>query len=253
MPLWTLSPFKSFTCGCIACMDGGYSQGGAASFQGGANDPSRPPLNETLSSILSRIVKIRISPSWLNAEIIRTLRKRHYFHRLAKASSSNLFSHKYRLLRNFAISMVQKAKFAFRKSMSSSIQSPKQLWSLYHSLDPNCECIPKATLLNCFFYSCFLSQSSTSYELSPPYHPELSNIECSEEEVERLLCFLKTKTSTGPDRILSHMLRNTFYSTKYVSLPHFWSYITVHRLLDASPLSGNAPMSLQSTKLVTKA
>ena len=29
-------------------MDGGYSQGGAASFQGGASDPSRPPLNETL-------------------------------------------------------------------------------------------------------------------------------------------------------------------------------------------------------------
>ena len=48
LPLWTLSPFKSFSCACIACMDGDYSQGGAASFQGGASDPSRPPLNETL-------------------------------------------------------------------------------------------------------------------------------------------------------------------------------------------------------------
>lgn len=142
---------------------------------------------------------------------IRTLRKRYYFHRPAKASSSNLFSHKYRLFRNFAISMVQKVKFAFLKSLSSSIRSPKQLWSLYHSLDPNCECIPhlqtngtitaeslisKANLLNCFFYSCFSSQSSTSYELSPSYHPELSNIECS-EEVEILICSLETKTSTG--------------------------------------------------------
>ena len=170
-------------------------------------------------------------------------RKRYYFHRPAKASSSNLFSHKYRLLRNFAISMVQKVKFAFLKSMSSSIRSPKQLWSLYHSLDPNCECIPhlqtngtitaeslssKANLLNCFFYSYFSSQSSTSYEFSPSYHPELSNIECS-EEVERLLCSLETKTSTGPDRILSNMLRNTFYSTQYVSLPHFEVECIVHR------------------------
>ena len=32
-----------FVHACIACMDGGYSQGG-----GGASDPSCPPLNEIL-------------------------------------------------------------------------------------------------------------------------------------------------------------------------------------------------------------
>ena len=43
-------------------------------------------------------------------------------------------------------------------------------------------------------------------------HPELSNIECMVDEVERMLHALKTKTSTGPDGISSHMLKNTAFS-----------------------------------------
>ena len=68
--------------------------------------------------------------------------------------------------------------------------------------------VSKANLLNCLFSSCFSPQSPSSIE----HHPDLSNTECSEEEVGRLLCSLKTKTSTGPDGISSHMLRNTAHS-----------------------------------------
>ena len=41
-----LSPFKSFTCACIVCMDGGYSQGGQPASNGGRVPP---PPNETLT------------------------------------------------------------------------------------------------------------------------------------------------------------------------------------------------------------
>ena len=42
--------------------------------------------------------------------------------------------------------------------------------------------------------------------------PVLSHVQSSEGEVEDLLCSLKTKTSTGPDGISSHMLRNIWFS-----------------------------------------
>ena len=47
---------------------------------------------------------------------------------------------------------------------------------------------------------CFLATSPISQQ------PELSNIKCTEHEVDSLLCSLKVKTSTGSDGIFSHML-----------------------------------------------
>ena len=44
-----LTPFSA--CTCTLYMVGGYSQGGAAGFQGGANAPPPPP-NETLHNIV---------------------------------------------------------------------------------------------------------------------------------------------------------------------------------------------------------
>ena len=52
----TLSLFKLFTCTCIACMDGGYSQGG-----GGRVPPPASPLNETLPA---GIVEINLQHSF---------------------------------------------------------------------------------------------------------------------------------------------------------------------------------------------
>ena len=183
------------------------------------------------SCIPSRIIKIKKSLPWLNAEIIRTMKKRDYFHRLAKSTDSHSIHRKYCALRNLSVTMVRKAKYTFINLMSASIRSPKQFWSMYHSLTPNRERIPhtlsngtisvesptsKANLLNSFFSSCF-SAAPCDESLpitSPPssIHPELSNIQCTDDEVDGLLCSLKTKTSSGPDGISSHMLRNTAYS-----------------------------------------
>lgn len=113
--------------------------------------------------------------------------------------------------------------------MSASIRTPKQFWSIYHLLTPNRERIPhtltngvitvssptsKANLLNSFFASCFSPPSNSPSTPPPPptSQLELSSIQCTEEEVDNLLSSLKVKTSTGPDGISSHMLKNTSYS-----------------------------------------
>ena len=63
-----------------------------------------------------------------------------------------------------------------------------------------------------YFSSCFSTYPSSSPPPTLSPHPELSSIQCSDKEVEALLCSLKVKTSTGPDRISSYILQNTAYS-----------------------------------------
>ena len=161
-------------------------------------------------------------------------------------------------------------------SMSSLIRSPREFWSAYHSLTPNRRRIPhnltngtitaesltsKANLLNSYFSSCFTNQPNYASASTPPASssslPDLSTIQCT-EEVEKLLCSLKVKTST---EISSHMLRNTAFSVSSslhklfnlsLSTGHFptdWksSNITpVYKLGDKSLVSNNRPISLLS-------
>ena len=181
----------------------------------------------------SRIVTIRKTLPWLSADIMRVMKKRDYFLRLYKSTGSLRLQRKFCLLRNKVVSLVRKAKSSFLKNMTASIHTPKQFWSMYYSLTPNRERIPhtlsngvttalspisKANLLNTFFASCFSPRSNSPLTSSPTLvHPELSSIECTEEEVYKHLSSLKVKTATGPDGISSHMLRNTAIST-YSSL-----------------------------------
>ena len=210
------------------------------------------------SCIPSRVVSIKKSLPWLNANIVRILRKRDYLLRLAKNTNSETIRSKYCHFRNLAVSAVRKAKYSFLKSMSSLIRSPKEFWSVYHSLMPKRERIPhnltngnitaesltsKANLLNSYFSSCFTTPSNHASFSTPTAssssHPKLSTIQCTEEEVEKLLCSLKVKTSTGPDGISSHMLRNTAFS---ISSP-------LHKLFNLSLSSGCFPTDWKSSNI----
>ena len=86
--------------------------------------------------------RIKKSLPWLNADIIRLIGKRDHLRRLAKSTSSEAICRKYRRFRNLAVSTIRKAKNSFLQSMSSLIRSPKDFWSMYHSLSPNRERIP---------------------------------------------------------------------------------------------------------------
>ena len=135
------------------------------------------------SYIPSRVVTIRKSLAWLNANI-RLLRKRDYFHRLVKTTNSETIRRKYCHFRNMVVSAVRKAKYSFLMSISSLIQSPKQFWYVFHSLMPNHECThtltngsisaesptANANLLNSYFSNCFTippSQTSTPVPPTP--------------------------------------------------------------------------------------
>ena len=163
--------------------------------------------------------------------------------------------------------------------MSSLIRSPSQFWSVYHSMSPNRERIPhtltngtvtaesptsKANLLNSYFSSCFATSNPTAPPPPMPttsHHPELSTVHCSEEEVQDLLSSLKVKTSTGPDGISSHTLRNTApsvapslqvlfnYSLSTGCFPSSWklSNITpIFKSRDKSFVSNYRPISILS-------
>ena len=123
---------------------------------------------------------------------------------------------------------------------------------------PNRECIPhnltngtitaesltsKDNLLNSYFSSCFTTPPNHASTSTPPTpsssHPELSTIQCTEEEVEKLLCSLKVKTSTGPDGISSHMLRNRAFSISS----------SLHKLFNPSLSSGHFPTEWKSSNI----
>ena len=100
----------------------------------------------------------------------------------------------------------------------------------------------KANLLNSYFSSCFTNPpnyapASTS-PASSSSHPELSTIQYT-EEVEKLLCSLKVKTSTGPDGISSHMLRNAAFSVSS----------SLHKIFNLSLLTGHFPTDWKSSNI----
>ena len=122
------------------------------------------------SCIPSRVIRIRKSLSWLNADIVRILRKRDHLLRLTKTTNSETIHRKYCHFRNVAVSALHKAKHSYLMSMSSLIRSLREFWSVYHSLVPNRGRTPhnltnhngtitaesltsKANLLNSYFFT----------------------------------------------------------------------------------------------------
>lgn len=87
--------------------------------------------------IPSRTITIRKSVPWLSADIVRLLKKRDHFLHLYISTGSLSVHWKFCLLRNKAVLMVRKAKHTFLATMSAFICTPKQFWSMYHSLTPN--------------------------------------------------------------------------------------------------------------------
>ena len=162
--------------------------------------------------IPSKVLAIKKSLPWFNADISQTIKKRDYYHHLCKSSFSEIIHRRYRSLRNTVVSALRKAKFTYLNSMSTLIRSSKDFWSVYHSLTPNRESLPhsltngsvsavspksKANLLNSYFSSCFNTPSLSAPPLgshSLSTHPTLSSVECTDEEVVNVLRSLKLKT-----------------------------------------------------------
>ena len=177
--------------------------------------------------IPTRVCKVTKSLPWMSSDLFKLFRKRDIAFSKYKASRSVSHLSRYRTLRNKSVGALRKAKCDFLKRLSSLIRSPKQFWSLYHSLTPNRQRIPptlndgyvtiesatsKANLLASHFSACFSQSSHNSNcrcSSSTPCESGLSSVTCTSDEVHNHLCTLKTKTASGPDGLSSHMLRNT--------------------------------------------
>ena len=179
--------------------------------------------------IPTKVCKVKKSLPWMSPDLFNLLRKRDIAFSKYKATKSECHLSRYRTLCNKSVGALRKAKCKFFNRLSTLIRSPKQFWSLYHSLTLNRQRIPatlndgtvtvesatsKANLLVSHFSACF-SQSSHNNNCqcsslsSMAREPGLSSVTCTTDEVHKLLCSLKTNTASGPDGLSSHMLRNT--------------------------------------------
>ena len=205
------------------------------------------------SHIPTKVCRVKKSLPWISSEVLNLFRKRDIAFSQFNATNSNFYLNKFRLLRNKSVSVLRKSKCKFFEHLASLIRSPKQFWSLYHSLTPNRQRIPstlndgittvvspisKVNLLVSHFSAC-LSRSSHGQDcpcnsslLDCRYlETSLSTISCTSDEVYRLLRSVKVKTASGPDGISSHMLRHTAYAISP----------TLTKLFNASLSTGAVP------------
>ena len=232
-------------------------------------------------TIPSKRIKPKTKVPYLTADLLYLVRKKCRLFKQAKKAGTDKAWSKYSKIRNKVTSALRTAKKVYFHQMAASIRSPRDFWSSYHKLNPKHSRTPpklhhqdttatnpteKANLFNSFFTSCFTKSepilpSPDSDPTHSPSRPVLSNIECTQEEVHRLLSTHKLNTASGPDGISSQMLRGTANSTtasittlfnlslKLSTVPDDWkrSRVTpIPKSGDTSNVSNFRPISLLS-------
>ncbi len=160
-------------------------------------------------------------------------RKNALFKRAMRSRADSDYA-KYREARNNVVSSLRSAKSAYFHKPSNS----KKFWQAVKYLKNNCSSIPtlthhnvsyesdeeKAAVLNSHFISCFnntvepLQVPDEETYISHQVPVDLSNIMCSEEEVEAMLHSLDTTKANGKDGISARMLKETPSITKLFNL-----------------------------------
>ena len=255
-----------------------YSQNDVNTFWVEWLDVFMTIIDETIPS---KQIKPKTKVPYLTADLLYLVRKKCRLFKQAKKAGTDKAWSKYSKIRNKVTSALRTAKKVYFHQMAASIRSPRDFWSSYHKLNPKHSRTPpklhhqdttatnpteKANLFNSFFTSCFTKSEPTlpSPDSDPthsPSRPVLSNIECTQEEVHRLLSTHKLNTASGPDGISSQMLRGTANSTtasittlfnlslKLSTVPDDWkrSRVTpIPKSGDTSNVSNFRPISLLS-------
>ena len=235
-------------------------------------------------SIPRKTIKCSKSLPYLTKDLVHLTRvKARQFKRAKRLGTVHTWA-KYTKARNKVTYALRAAKSEYFHKLSLSLHSPKEFWSLYHKLSPKHGRIPtslkhnshtatsstqKADLLNSFFTSCF-TKPNQSQPYVPVRHalnsPYLSEVSCTEEEVNHLLSTYKVNTASDPDGISGLMLRQTSQSISPAitalfnlslqtsSVPEDWKISNVSPIFksgDPSSASNYRPISLLS--LVSKA
>ena len=162
---------------------------------------------------------------WLTKRIVQAMRQRNALFKRAMRSRADSDYAKYREARNNVVSNLRSAKSAYFHKPSNS----KKFWQAVKCLNKNCSSIPtlthnnvsyesdedKAAVLNSHLISCFnntvepLQVPDEETYISHQVPVDLSNIMCSEEDVEAMLHSLDTTKANGKDGISARMLKET--------------------------------------------
>ena len=226
----------------------------------------------------------RRNPPWLTKEIVRTIKKRNYYYKLARKHGRPVDYDNYKRLRNEVVNALRTNKAKFFSNLNP--KSGKKFWSALRHLKGVESTIPtlvsnnlkfetgeeKAQILNKFFSKNFSNSL-------PPLNPACyqtsesstcpDDLLCTEEEVYGLIAGIDTANSNGPDGISGKMLKATAMSItpaitrlfnisiKTGQLPQNWKLARVNPIPKSSDKSNPAnywPISLLSvfSKLMEK-
>ena len=192
------------------------------------------------------------SHPWLTKSIVQAMRRRNALFKRAMRSRTVSDYAKYRKARNKVVSSLRSAKEAFFHELKPS--NSKKFWKAVKCLNNNSSSIPtlihddvmhetdqdKADVLNSYFISCFndtVEPLQILHEDVLTTHQvpgDLSNIICTEEEVETMLLSLDISKANGKDGISARMLKATAaaiapsvtklfnLSIQLCRIPHAW-------------------------------
>ena len=166
---------------------------------------------------------------WLTKNITRHIRKRNAALQAARKSGKPEHHSKFRKLRNKVVKLLRNAKSLYFQRLNP--KNKKQFWKVVKYLNKQQSMIPtlhyqdttaetnseKATLLNCFFSTCFnrdippfspadIGQHTVQFDSCP------DELLCTTDEVFYLIKSLDSSKANGPDGVSAQMLKATAYS-----------------------------------------
>jgi len=178
--------------------------------------------------------KFNNRPQWMSKKTEFAINKKKKAWKKYKSNPSNYSLNKFRKARNECNTIIKESKISFeRKLVNEFKHSPKAFWSYVKSQKSTNQSIPdlfkpdgtltqseeeKADVLNKFFVSVFTTDDPSIVTPTLPLkcNAKLSNILCSEEDVNKKLNNLNTSKAPGPDKIHSIFLKST---ATYISKP----------------------------------
>ena len=160
---------------------------------------------------------------WLTKDLVHSIQKRNYHHRMARKTGRLVHEAKYKKIRNKVVSKLKKKKSEFFNNLKPN---SKEFWRAVKVVQKQKSSIPtlsgnitddkeKANVLNTHFSKCFNSTVPPLCADDIPYcNPDECPEEllCCEEEVLALLHNLEVKKASGMDGISAHMLKATAHS-----------------------------------------
>ena len=175
-------------------------------------------------NVPSKQLKPQRNAPWLNAELLKLIRKKRRLWKQAKSSGDPAKWVKYKRLSNSVKDHLNKAYWNYVNELTASLKTnPKKFWSFVKARTGKrsvASCIEyegkrayspldKANPFNSFFQSVFIvdSEASDFQNLSQLTDHVIGDLSCSADEVAKLLQSIDVNKASGPDNIPPRILK----------------------------------------------